>query len=181
MVAMEFGSCFVINNVVRLDQVVKCLYLISQRNVDFIGLKDTPCRKAAGLSFIFWEDRALWVRCCWDVGEVDIFDENGISHRPLSQFMWPKTIRLLYLIIFMWYLKKMAIQPPSHILPMEMRSIVVRLSIIWNSWVVADSSGVSGTCIERAAWILLPYDAFMEGQLEEVRRDFQDKAWWHDI
>ena len=48
-----FGSCFVINYSVRLGQVVKWIQLISQRNVDYIGLKNATCRKSARSSFYF--------------------------------------------------------------------------------------------------------------------------------
>ena len=51
LVAMYFGRCFVIIEVVRLGQVVKWPHLMALRSVEGIGLKIVTWRKAASWDF----------------------------------------------------------------------------------------------------------------------------------
>ena len=53
LVAMEFGSCFVINDSFRLVQYLKWLRFIAQNNVDLIFMKAAQCRKYSGSALVF--------------------------------------------------------------------------------------------------------------------------------
>ena len=108
-------------------------------------------------------------------------DAIGIFQRPFVRFLCYKIIRFLSLMIFTWYLVKMAIQSSSQSFPMEMREPVARLSRMWTSWEVADSYWESVTCAEWVACICLPSAASEEGQLIEGRIFMQDEPWWRDI
>ena len=108
MVAMDFGRCFVIHDSVRQVQYAKWLLLITWINIDFIGLKADPCRKAAKSALVFWEEREVWSRCSREVDEVDVLYAIGILQRTLVRFMRPKITSLPYLMVLcgIWWIWK---------------------------------------------------------------------------
>ena len=96
--------------------------------MDLIELKTVPNRKDVRSNLVFLEEGSLRAIFCLDVGEVDVLYAIGILQMPLDQFLWPEIISLQSLMIFTWYLVKMAIQSSSHIFSMEMREPMARLS-----------------------------------------------------
>ena len=70
------------------------------------------------------------------MGKVGVLDANVIFQRLLVWFLWPKIMRFLSLMIFIWYLVKMEIKSSSQIVSMEMREPVMRLYKMGPSWSV---------------------------------------------
>ena len=69
--------------------------------------------KAATYDLVFLEVISPWDWFCLDVGEDDVLDGIGIFERLLVGFLLPKIMRFLYLMVFTWYLVKMAIKSSS--------------------------------------------------------------------
>jgi len=112
---VERGKCLVTFDVLTAGHVLKLLWLIASIHVDFTGLKHEACRKR---KWSLMRCRTVDVLLAWLV----CLKVWASVHRPLAVRLPRKTCFPLY-VMMASLLSKVAVQPPSHNFPIEIREL----------------------------------------------------------
>ena len=97
----------------RLGQLRKCHILMERMSVEGTGIDRQVRRKVERSDFVALDCMDLQERFCgllvfW--AGVGCFGARGFIYRPSVRLHWPVMIMLPYLIVFTFYLEKLALQ-----------------------------------------------------------------------